>query len=123
MLRTNYDEVKDDFYEQLQTISKVPLHDMLLIMGDLIAKVGDHDDNIGRERVMSKHGCGTRNDNGERLVDFWLNNCTIGYTIFLHKNIHKLTWKSPDGKATNQSDQMEKVPAQCKSIQEKQWVR
>jgi restriction endonuclease S subunit len=34
------------------------------------AKVGDHDDNKGRERVMSKHGCGTRNDNGERLVDF-----------------------------------------------------
>jgi hypothetical protein len=70
VLRTNYDEVKDDLYEQLQTISKVPLHDMLLIMGDLNAKVGDHDDNIGRERVMSKHGCGTRNDNGERLVDF-----------------------------------------------------
>ena len=78
---------------------------MLLIMGDLNAKVGDHDDNKGRERVMSKHGCGTRNDNGERLVDFCLNNnCTIGGTIFPHKNIHKFTWKSPDGRTTNQID-------------------
>ena len=96
------DEVKDDFYEQLQTaISKVPLDDMLLLLGDMNVKV----DNTGCERVMGKHGCGTRNDNGERLVDFCLNNnCTIGGTIFLHKNIHKLTWKSPDGRTTNQID-------------------
>ena len=30
--------------------------------------------------------------------------CTIGGTIFLHKNTHKLTWKSPDGRTTNQID-------------------
>ena len=54
---------------------------------------------------MGKNGCGTRNGNEERLIDFCLNNnCTIGGTIFLHKNIHKFTWKSPDGRTTNQID-------------------
>jgi exonuclease III len=58
------DEAKDDFYEQLQTtISKVPLRDILLIMIDMNDKVGD--DNTGCERVIDKHGCETRNDNGE----------------------------------------------------------
>ena len=66
-------------------------------------KVGD--DNTGCERVIGKHGCGTRNDNGERLVDFCLNNiCTIGGTIFPLKNIHMVTWKSPDRRTTNQID-------------------
>ena len=50
------EEIKDDFYEQLQTtMSKVPLHDMLLIIGDMNVKVGD--DNTGCERVIGKHGC------------------------------------------------------------------
>ena len=98
------DDVMDDFNEQLQTtLSKVPLRDMLLIMGDMNAKEGDN--NTGCERVIGKHGCETRSDNGERLVDFCLNNnCTIGGSIFPHKNIHNLIWKSPDGRTTNLID-------------------
>ena len=35
-------EVKDDWCEQLQhEVSRVPQHDLLLIMGDINAKVGD----------------------------------------------------------------------------------
>ena len=57
------------------------------------------------ERVMGENGCGTRNGNGERLIDFCLNNnCTIGGSIFPHKNIHNLIWKSPDGRTTNLID-------------------
>lgn len=98
------EEVKEEWYEHLQlVISKVPQHDMILIMGDMNAKVGS--DNTRRERAMGKHGCGVMNDNGERLVDFCQNNnCVIGGTIFPHKNIHKLTWKSPDKKTINQID-------------------
>ena len=98
------DEVKDDWYEQLQyEVSRVPQHDLLLIMGDINAKVGL--DNSNCEAAMGRHGSGLINDNGERLVEFCLNNsCIIGGTIFPHKNIHKLTWKSPDGRTINQID-------------------
>lgn len=95
---------KDDWYEQLQQIvSQVSQHDMPLIMGDINAKVGD--DNSNCARAMGRHGCGVMNNNGERLVDFCLNNdCVIGGTIFPHKSIHKLIWKSPDGSTINQID-------------------
>lgn len=96
-------EEMDDWYEELQpTVSKVPLHDMLLIVGDMNAKVGP--DNNNCDRAIG-HGCGVKNNNGKRLVDFCLeNNCIVGGTFFPHKDIHKLTWKSPDGLTTNQID-------------------
>ena len=92
------EEKKDDFYDQLQTaIEDVPTHDMLLIIGDLNARTGNI--NTGRERVMGKHGLGSylMNDNGERMADFCeLNGLIVGGTIFQHKDIHKITWNSPD---------------------------
>ena len=97
-------EVKDAFYDQLQTaVQSVHAHDILLILGDLNAKVGS--DNTWREHVMGKHGIGTINDNGERLADFCEeNNLLIGGTLFQHKHIHKTTWTSPDGTTKNQID-------------------
>ncbi|XP_071136632.1 uncharacterized protein [Mytilus edulis] len=98
------DETKDDFYEQLQTaISKVPQHVMLVIMGDRNAKVGS--DNTDAENFMDRHGCGVKNENGERAIELCLcNKLVIGGTIFPHKNIYKVTWKSPDGRTVNQID-------------------
>ena len=59
--------------------------------------------NTDRDRTIGSQGCGTINNNGERLLNFCLNNnCVIGVTIFKHKYIHKLTLKSPDGKTVNQ---------------------
>ena len=71
-------EDKEDWYEQLQqAVPKVQQHDMLLIIGDMNAKVNA--DNSNCERAMGKHGCSVVNDNGELLVDFCLNNnCVIG---------------------------------------------
>ena len=58
-----------------------------------------------RESTLGKHGVRTMNDNGERLCDFCeTNRLTVGGTLFQHKEIHKYTWKSPDGKTEIQID-------------------
>ena len=100
------DEEKDEFYNQLQnTVSSCNRNDMIVVMGDLNAKVGNN--NTNREDVMGKFGVGVMNDNGERLCDFCnANGFIITGTIFPYKDIHKLTWKSPDGRTVNQIDRV-----------------
>ena len=52
------EEQKDTFYQQLQkAVHKIPTHYVLLIIGDLNAKVGSL--NEGREKTIGNHGCGT----------------------------------------------------------------
>ncbi|XP_062611962.1 uncharacterized protein LOC134273760 [Saccostrea cucullata] len=98
------DDEKVSFYDSLQEIvDNTPSHDVLLILGDLNAKVGKS--NQGRESIMGKQGLGECNSSGERLCTFCQeNNLIIGGTIFMHKDIHKTTWNSPDGHTKNQID-------------------
>jgi hypothetical protein len=43
--------------------------------------------------------------NGTKLINFAQSmNCIISSTYFPRKNIHKLTWKSTDGRTFNQID-------------------
>ena len=85
-------------------MDSVHKHDILLVMGDLNAKVGA--DNEGYENILGTHGVGERNDNRERLFDLCgLNNIVVTGTIFSpHKLIHKQTWTSPGGKTKDQID-------------------
>ncbi|XP_043063167.1 uncharacterized protein LOC122319632 [Drosophila yakuba] len=72
-------------------------------MGDFNAKIGPN--NTGLRSVMGQHGTGTRNDNGERLVELCrLFQLLIGATIFPHKNVHKYSWTSPSAITRNQID-------------------
>ena len=98
-------ESKDDFYEQLEgTVQKCNRNDILLITGDLNAKVGKGTPLEERE-VLGQHGTGDRNENGERLCEFCeMNGLVITGTIFPHKEIHKATWTSPNGRTKNQID-------------------
>jgi hypothetical protein len=67
---TNYThaEVKDTFCDQFQAAMEcIRAHDMVLILGDFNAKVGCK--NTGREHGMGKHGIGTINNNGQKLVE------------------------------------------------------
>jgi hypothetical protein len=44
------------------------------------------------------------NNNGHKLVDFAeAKNIVVSSTCFPHKQIHKQTWRSPDGKTNNQT--------------------
>jgi hypothetical protein len=97
-------ETKDQFYQQLQeTVDSSPKRDIIMILGDLNAKVGTN--NRNRELHMGKHGIGEMNENGELFADFCVqNDLVIGGTIFKHKNIHKVTWISPDHNTQNQID-------------------
>ena len=98
------DNEKDEFYNQVQdTVSSCNRNDMIVVVGDLNAKVGNN--NTNREEVMEKFGVGIMNDNGERLCDFCsANGFIITGTIFPHEDIYKLTWRSPDGRTVNQID-------------------
>lgn len=60
-------EVKADFFTRLQeTIGGVNRGDVLVVMGDLNARVGN-DTKVWRE-VLERHGEAVCNDNGGRLV-------------------------------------------------------
>ncbi|XP_011437187.3 craniofacial development protein 2 [Magallana gigas] len=63
------DDEKDTFYNLLQSVlHRTPKHDMVIVIGDLNAKVGQ--DNTGKEACMGAHGIGQLNENGEHLLDF-----------------------------------------------------
>jgi len=45
------------------------------------------------------------NGNGQRLIQFASShNAIVSSTTFQHKDIHNMTWRSPDGKVHNQID-------------------
>ena len=98
------EEETEEFYDRLRaTLRKRTEKEIVVMMGDFNAKVGD--DNTGYTSAMGKHGVGVMNGNGLHLVDFCAeNNLVIGGTLFPHKTIHKTTWVSPDQRTHNQID-------------------
>merc|ERR1711867_40797 len=60
----------------------------------------------GEEGIVGRHALvGERNENGDKFVDFCAsNNVAITSTMFPHRDVHKYTWTSPDGKTKNQID-------------------
>ena len=98
------EETKELFYNRLTAvIDRRPRRNMIVVMGDLNAKIGS--DNEGYEAVMGKEGLGEMNDNGERFADFCdIQDLVIGGSVFPHRKIHKATWKHPNGTVENQID-------------------
>jgi len=59
------------------------------------------------KRIFSNQQLGLRrhqdsNANGIRIVNYATSKNLVKSTMFLHRNIHKYTWTSPDGKTHNQ---------------------
>lgn len=91
------------FYERFEeTIRKCSLEDVIILMGDINAKV---ERNTSYEGIMGKHGLGTINENGEMFANISAeNNLAISGTIFPHKPCHLATLVSPDKRTKNQID-------------------
>ena len=89
------DEVKEDFYSQLDTVlSAIPKRDKTILLGDFNARVGR--DNSLWSETIGKEGIGKINSNGELL----LTNCAehqliITNTLFRQKNRYKTSWQHP----------------------------
>jgi len=76
---------------------------MIILLGDFNAKVGR--ENIFKLTFGNESLPQDSNDNGIRIVNSATSkNLVVKSTMFLHRNIHKYTWTSPDGKTHNQVD-------------------
>ena len=76
---------------------------MKILLGDFNAKVGR--ENIFKLTIGNESLHHNSNDNGVRIVNFATSkNLVVKSTMFPHRDIHKHTWTSPDGKTHNQID-------------------
>ena len=85
--------VKDEFFQKLQeTVESVARSDLMIVMGDFNARVGN-DTSIWGD-VLGSHGEEVCNENGKHVSQFSKeHNLLISSTWFPHKRIHTYTWE------------------------------
>ncbi|KAK3800733.1 hypothetical protein RRG08_003138 [Elysia crispata] len=98
-------EEAEEFYTALQhAMENIHKQDTLYILGDFNAKIG-HEMSREEKEVKGIHCLGNRNERGQMLVDFCIENrLGIGNSFFKHHPRRLFTWTSPDGKTKNQID-------------------
>jgi endonuclease/exonuclease/phosphatase family metal-dependent hydrolase len=96
------DLVKEQFCMSLEKVcDTIPNYDMKVILGDFNAKIGKENYWYPACRRYSLHD--KTNDNGKKIADFALGrDLAVTGTWFQHKDIHKVTWRSPDNQTCNQ---------------------
>ena len=87
---------KDQFYENLESeMRRIPLHEELVIGGDLNGHVGK--DRTNFEMEHGGHGYGQQNPEGESILSFaQAYNLVVANTYFQKKDEHLITYKSGD---------------------------
>ena len=71
-------------------------------MNAQIGKEAVYSPTIGREALHQES-----NENGKRLIHFAASrSMVIGTALFQHKDIHKITWRTPDGHSFSQTDHL-----------------
>ena len=82
-----------EFFARLQeSVGSVARGDVLIVMGDLNARVGNDTEVWGE--ILGKHGEVACNENGGRLLQFCNeNNLVVSNSWFQHKRIHQFTWE------------------------------
>ena len=95
-------EEKEALYQKVEEIyDSCPYNDINVVLGDWNAKMGREEIYQG---VIGRHSMYLNtNSNVLGLADFAAEkNMAVSSTCFPHKEIHKQTWRSPDGKTNNQ---------------------
>jgi len=87
------DEEVEEIYEKIEElISLTNSKENLIIMGDWNAIVGESTDS----REVGKYGLGTRNERGDRLVEFCRqHDLIITSTLFMNHKRRRYTFKTP----------------------------
>ena len=99
----DHDDVEiENFYDRIERAIKIVKSDeVLIIMGDWNAKVG----NEPTPGVTGKYGLGIQNERGQRLKQFCTeNNLVVCNTFFQQSARRSYTWKSPGDICRNQID-------------------
>ena len=82
-------------------MKEVKSTDVLIILGDFNAKVGKEN----FQNIAGNYGLGKRNERGDRLLQFCIeNNMIVTNTYFQHPKRLLYTWKSPGDVCRNQID-------------------
>ena len=97
------EEAMNMFYEALQnTLDEIAERDVLIVMGDANAKVGEH---VTQTETVGQYGLGMTNERGEKFIEFCrTNDLAIMNTMFKKHPRRLYTWTSPDMKTKNQID-------------------
>ena len=96
------DENIKEFYKQIQSAaSYTKSSDIICIMGDLNAKVG----NVKDFQIIGNYGLGEQNERGWRLIEFYNENNIVNMNTWFQQALHRMhTWKSPGDITRNQID-------------------
>ena len=82
-----------------------PKYHLKILLGNFNAKVGR--ENIFNSTKGNESLHQDNSDNGVRIIHLATSkNVVVKCTIFPHRNIHKYTWSSPDGKTHNEIDHL-----------------
>jgi exonuclease III len=95
----------DKFYTDLQdTLDRVDRNDMVMIMGDLNARLGDAEHQTAPQ-CIGPFTTDLLNDNGTRLLDLCLqNDLVVSNSFFSHRRIHQTAWMHPGTKQWHMLD-------------------
>jgi hypothetical protein len=90
----------DELYADLQvTVDQVQKGDMLLIILDLNARLGDQE-HLTAPQCIGFFTTDVQNANGVKILDFcMLNDLVVTNTFFIHKTIHQTSWMHPGKKS------------------------
>ena len=92
---TENEEETRKFYQALRgCVRKTPKQDMLLVMEDFNARVGNDAD--AWRGTIGKFGAEELNEKGVKLLDFCaFNSLVVTNTLFQHRPCHQQTWFHP----------------------------